>query len=221
MRKHAPFWICLTSATLLFSAATGACAAEFAAQFINENYARVQQLPDGFHTPLKNRLEEPAPMSIESVKTISTAQLLDFIPQNRPVLVYADWLLSGEVDAYDDVIPGSVWLPNLGMHESKAADRAAQALAEKIKREKPDNYPVVVYCQNPHSWLSYNALMRLKRLGLKNLYWYRGGIMSWMNTRPALQTEKTTARIGMAWLFKPPANAIPPAAPAAQNSPKR
>ena len=42
------------------------------------------------------------------------------------------------------------------------------------------NRPLVVYCQSVRCRESYNALLRLRVLGYRSLFWYRGGLDSWL-----------------------------------------
>jgi rhodanese-related sulfurtransferase len=39
--------------------------------------------------------------------------------------------------------------------------------------------PIVLYCQGPQCWMSYNAALRAINLGYKNVLWYRGGLEAW------------------------------------------
>lgn len=41
-------------------------------------------------------------------------------------------------------------------------------------------YPIVIYCNDPMCWLSYNASLRAVNAGYTNVYWYRGGLQAWM-----------------------------------------
>jgi rhodanese-related sulfurtransferase len=39
---------------------------------------------------------------------------------------------------------------------------------------------VVFYCKNSMCWMSYNSALNAVAAGYKNVYWYRGGIDSWV-----------------------------------------
>ena len=40
--------------------------------------------------------------------------------------------------------------------------------------------PIVFYCKNSMCWMSYNSALHAVAAGFKNVYWYRGGLDSWV-----------------------------------------
>ncbi len=76
-------------------------------------------------------------------------------------------------------IPGSVWLPNVGLAELDPvlsryfADNLARLGAGSTRRG------FLFYCQ-ADCWMSWNAVRRASReLGYRNVYWYPFGIDGW------------------------------------------
>jgi rhodanese-related sulfurtransferase len=38
---------------------------------------------------------------------------------------------------------------------------------------------LVLFCESPQCWLSYNASLRAASHGYTNVQWYRGGLAAW------------------------------------------
>ena len=76
-----------------------------------------------------------------------------------------------------DNIPGSVWLPGVGLAEMSPALETyfRKGLARATKNNTA--VPVVIYCRE-HCWWSWNAAMRTASWGYK-VYWFPGGVEEW------------------------------------------
>lgn len=75
-------------------------------------------------------------------------------------------------------IPGSVWLPNVGLGELEDdwSDYFSHHLSKLTKGNKQT--PIVLYCR-ADCWMSWNAIKRAAEWGYNNLYWFRDGTDAW------------------------------------------
>jgi PQQ-dependent catabolism-associated CXXCW motif protein len=83
-------------------------------------------------------------------------------------------------------LPGSVWLPNVGLGELPASTAAwlARRLEELTGGTKTK--PLVFYCERD-CWMSWNAAKRAHReLGYRRVHWYPDGIQGWEEAGLAL-----------------------------------
>lgn len=132
--------------------------------------------PDGYHT---GALHSPTPLSTPFAKVINTGDLVAMLASSqKPVVI--DVLQPPQNSYSKRVIPSSLWINGLSVHDEKAnqqIDAQSLKVLEAFKVDKTS--PIVAYCLNWECWLSYNALYRLSLLGYTNLYWYRGGINAW------------------------------------------
>lgn len=132
----------------------------------------------------------PTPKHSEHAETLDTAALLTLLkmPQ-KPALLDVQPLPWSNVFIQKNErrhIPGSIWLPNVGMGELK--DDWNEYFQEHLKRATNGDkgYPIVLYCR-ADCWMSWNALKRANEWGYTNLYWYRNGTDEW------LQLEQETS----------------------------
>ena len=71
-------------------------------------------------------------------------------------------------------LPGAIWLRGAGSARyNKLGSLHMKITGGDLSR------PVVVFCLSAECWLSYNAALRLKKIGYKNVFWYRGGTEAW------------------------------------------
>lgn len=75
-------------------------------------------------------------------------------------------------------LPGSIWLPNVGLGELDAQWSAyfREHLARLTGSDK--QFPVVVYC-TADCWMSWNAVKRASSWGYSNLFWFAEGTDGW------------------------------------------
>jgi PQQ-dependent catabolism-associated CXXCW motif protein len=76
-------------------------------------------------------------------------------------------------------IPGSVWLPNVGL--GVLPDDLMILFERELKRLTGGDRgrPVVFYC-DADCWMSWNAAKRARHeLGYGRVYWYPDGVESW------------------------------------------
>lgn len=75
-------------------------------------------------------------------------------------------------------IPGSVWLPNVGLGELGADyESYLRASLERLTGGRLDR-GVMFYCL-ADCWMSWNAAKRAVSLGYRPVYWYRDGMDGW------------------------------------------
>jgi PQQ-dependent catabolism-associated CXXCW motif protein len=126
---------------------------------------------------LQTEVGTPTPKALPADigKTITTQELSRFIAERNPLLV--DVL--NEKHQY--TIKDAFWLPEGGQPGNYAdanQDSFEEGLSLLIK--DPTTDPIVFFCLGARCWESYNAVLRARSAGFKNLYWYRGGINAWM-----------------------------------------
>lgn len=77
------------------------------------------------------------------------------------------------------VIPGSVWLPNVGKGAPEADEIAYFKIRlDAMRAERPES-GFLFYCYID-CWVSWNAARRAVRLGYAPVYWYPDGVDGWM-----------------------------------------
>lgn len=123
---------------------------------------------------LQTDLSGPTPISIPSVRTITTAELTGLLSEQSPIVLDTmlySWGLS---------VPGAVGLKNIGLGGS-FEDDAQKTLSRVLQRLTRDNRdrPVVAVGFNALRFDGYNLAIRLTALGYTNVYWYRGGREAW------------------------------------------
>lgn len=171
-RPFAPF-VALTVAILAGTVAP-AWAEEATALFDARGYrAREFRAPTG---------TDPPP----GVSVIGTEELLRLVESGRvlPVDVLSaprrpDSLPAGALwlpQPRND-IPGSLWLPDLGLADP-GPDREARfrSAIEAALKHRPR--PLAVYCR-VDCWLSWNAAKRIAGWGIADVRWYPGGSDAW------------------------------------------
>ena len=114
---------------------------------------------------------DPTPMSIPGARMIRTADLVTLMSTKAKPLVL-------DFSSGAHVIPGAVSVPYL----SSTGDLQT-VLDENLPgwRQSLDT-PVVTMSHGPFGWQSYNASLQLVSLGLRNVYWYRGGEAAWSSS---------------------------------------
>lgn len=131
--------------------------------------------------PFDGKLSEtgsgPTPAQIPGVTTVSARQAACLIDTLGPDLLVAAVLRD------KDVIPGSY---DFAYASAKGSfdDRIQTVLVDDLKifndYTRKDQRPVLVYCHHENCRLSYNAVLRMKASGYKNIYWLREGLQAWL-----------------------------------------
>lgn len=76
-------------------------------------------------------------------------------------------------------IPGASSIVSLGADPSDhAADARALTAVNQLTKRNLDR-PVLVYCHHASCQLSYNAALRLRQLGYRQILWMREGLQGW------------------------------------------
>jgi rhodanese-related sulfurtransferase len=128
-------------------------------------------------------LESRTPMSVPGAATVDTREAAFWLRDYAAVPIYA----AGWTTEVPECLPGTLLIDWIAW---AAADRPdidgftdaalLQRLREVMTTLVPDkSTPLVVYCDGPECWDSYNAVLRLSALGYEKLYWYRGGLPAW------------------------------------------
>ena len=124
----------------------------------------------------------PTPLEIPGAKRILTADLFARMRLPEPPVLFD--VLGAEPH---ESLPGAIWLPGAG--QGRSFDDAVQVqLAKLLELATRGNQrrALVFFCASKSCWLSYNAALRVVRLGYKEVYWYRGGIEAWLDAGHAV-----------------------------------
>lgn len=134
-----------------------------------------------FGVPPTNKLRSshfhaPTPTSIPGGGVVTTDQLAGAMQNSQQLLLI-------------DVLGGQYTLPNAlsapGMAQpGNYRDRVQQQTNQWLNQITggDSGATLVIYCSDPHCWLSYNASLRAIAAGYANVYWYRGGLQAWNMT---------------------------------------
>ncbi|MBE9539298.1 MAG: hypothetical protein IMF06_09470 [Proteobacteria bacterium] len=128
------------------------------------------------------------PDSVPGASTLSTEQLVTLIEEESALLINvvsatyrpetptaaAQWLIP-EAKMH---IPGSIWLPNVGLATLDAQFMAYFARELQRATRGQLDHPLVFYCQ-VNCWGSWNAVQRAGEFGYSNRYWYPEGQEGW------------------------------------------
>lgn len=132
-------------------------------------------------------INSPVPATISGGKVIHTQALAKLLEEEGSVIVdVSNTPKRPEGMALDlpwlplpqDAIPGSIWIPDVGMAEVSAP--LDEFFREELS-EATDGHldaTVVIYCHE-QCWLSWNAAKRAINYGYRNVHWYPEGIEGW------------------------------------------
>lgn len=126
---------------------------------------------------------QPTPLTAPGGRLIGTKELRDKLRSKIPPVVIA-----AMNDPYS--LPGAVAL-DYAATGGTFNDATQTKLAASLKKltEGNKHKEVVIYCHHSKCWLSYNAILRVSRLGYTNLRWYRGGVEAWIEA--GLELDET------------------------------
>lgn len=120
-------------------------------------------------------MHSATPNQIPGGQVITTKELVQLL-QNGP----------GAGTVVLDILGSSRRLPNAifaaqASHAGSFDDPIQQQFGQMLQRATHGNHdaPLVLYCQGPQCWNSYNASLRAISLGYRNVLWYRGGLEAW------------------------------------------
>lgn len=139
---------------------------------------------------LESNVGSRTPLLVPGGRRITTAALQKMLA-SEPATVVVDVLDS----QHPRTVRGAKFLPGLGnggSTDDQLQPRFATALAQATDNRKVR--PVVFFCYGAECWESYNAVLRAAAAGYINLYWYRGGILSWQAA--GLPTDATPSPSG-------------------------
>jgi PQQ-dependent catabolism-associated CXXCW motif protein len=127
----------------------------------------------------------PTPGVLPGATVLDSAQAQKLASDGKTWLVFVEsaerssapprsWLASPKT-----VIPGSVWLPNVGRGAPETDEIAYfKRQLDDMRAQKPDA-GFLFYCYID-CWVSWNAARRALRLGYSPVYWYPEGIDGWL-----------------------------------------
>ncbi|HEX5077859.1 MAG TPA: quinoprotein dehydrogenase-associated putative ABC transporter substrate-binding protein, partial [Geminicoccaceae bacterium] len=138
--------------------------------------------PDGYRT---ERYRAATPATLEGATVVDTAALRKLIESDRPILIDVMSKPTGpEGEAAwqpppPKHLPGSVWLPNVGLGSLSPEFAAYFADNLEALTEGDAARPRVFYC-DANCWFGYNAAKRaVRELGYSHVYWYPEGVEGW------------------------------------------
>jgi rhodanese-related sulfurtransferase len=113
------------------------------------------------------------PLQIPGAKLIKTDELKTLWTAS-PALVVIDVLGNAKM------IKGAVGMVGSGEDRmfGTVKDKFPKVLDALTGGDKEK--PIVFYCKNSMCWMSYNSALHAVAAGFKNVYWYRGGLDSWV-----------------------------------------
>jgi PQQ-dependent catabolism-associated CXXCW motif protein len=127
----------------------------------------------------------PTPGDLPGATVVDSAQAQKLASDGKTWLVFVEsterssapprgWLASPKT-----VIPGSIWLPNVGKGAPEADEIAYfKRQLDDMRGQKPDA-GFLFYCYID-CWVSWNAARRALRSGYGPVYWYPEGIDGWL-----------------------------------------
>ncbi|MBP2299402.1 rhodanese-like domain-containing protein [Azospirillum picis] len=147
--------------------------------------------PDGFR---QSDYRSPTPDGLDGAETVDTPGVQALLAGGsvRPIFVQrlerstlpgGPWLQSRPYRQ----IPGSVWLPNVGVGAPDAETMSWFTAQLDHVTGSDRNRDILFYCLSD-CWLSWNAAKRAVLLGYARVHWYPAGIDGWMEA--GLPTEE-------------------------------
>lgn len=117
----------------------------------------------------------PTPNQIPGGQVITTKGLLPLLQGTQGVTpVVLDVL--GSAQQLPNAIPATM-AAQAGSFKDPIQQQFGQMLQQVTRGNR--EVPLVLYCQGPQCWMSYNAALRAINLGYRNVLWYRGGLEAW------------------------------------------
>ena len=148
-------------------------------------------MPDGYRM---TDYRSPTPAMLPGAVTVDTAQAralveggqavaINVLKLDRSTLPGGPWIVAKPFSQ----IPGSVWLPNVGLGAlTPELEGYFRTNLESLTKGSRDR-GVLFYCL-ADCWMSWNAAKRALEMGYSRVYWYRDGVDGW--TEAGLPTEE-------------------------------
>lgn len=121
----------------------------------------------------QSQMHAPTPTAVPGASAVSTAALAGAIASGQQLLLID--VLGGQYSLPRALVAPALASP--GSLNDRVQQQASQWLSQITGGRR--DLPIVIYCSDPHCWLSYNAVLRTVAAGYDNVYWYRGGITAW------------------------------------------
>jgi PQQ-dependent catabolism-associated CXXCW motif protein len=148
---------------------------------------------------LKEDVGSPTPLTIPGAVVVTTPELAKLIKSDSNLL-----LIDALGDPHELSLPNATRIPFAGNFGSLHDDDDTQRkLAIRLGNLTADNLDkrIVFFCQGEECWESYNAGLRAKNAGYRDIVWYRGGLSAWRawvaagssDSRLAMQSISQTA----------------------------
>jgi PQQ-dependent catabolism-associated CXXCW motif protein len=133
---------------------------------------------------LERNVANFTPLIIQGGRVIGTGELESALHRGTlegvPFLAIDAWR---RPDRKED-IPGSIYIEHAGDYGTFEDDRQKKLKDELAKLTNNNlNMPLVFFCAGVKCWESYNAALRAINLGYSKVYWYRGGVSSWIEAK--------------------------------------
>jgi PQQ-dependent catabolism-associated CXXCW motif protein len=136
----------------------------------------------------QDALRSPTPASVPGGRVVDTAGVARLVEREKaalidvlPAPIRPPDLAPGTLWMPEERrnIPGSLWLPAVGM--PVLSDALTAYFADGLRRATGGNKaaPVIIYCR-PDCWLSWNAAKRAAAMGYSRVYWYPDGVEGWV-----------------------------------------
>ncbi|MEO8458964.1 MAG: rhodanese-like domain-containing protein [Dokdonella sp.] len=134
----------------------------------------------------QDAMHAPTPTSIPGGRVIDTVNLLSMLSHQPPIPVVLVDAVGWPMKLPNAVT--AVFAAQAGSFQDQSQQQFGQLLQSATQGNR--SQPVVVYCADPHCWMSYNAALRAINLGYQNVFWYRGGIASWQQAGLPTQPQQ-------------------------------
>ena len=115
------------------------------------------------------------PTAAPGVTTVSTEQLSEMLENTEPLVI------DTMSNSWDRSVPGAVGLDFRGNTHGTFDDTIQRRLETKVRELTDGNMgkPIVAMSFNVAFFDSYNLALRLRHMGYRNVFWYRGGREAW------------------------------------------
>ena len=117
----------------------------------------------------------PTPLTIPGITKVTTVELMEAIQAGHPMV-----LIDVVGQKHTTTIKGAIPLPYAGASGS-FRDQVQTRLTDVLNGllQGRAEATLVFFCGGAKCWESYNAALRARAAGFKNILWYRGGLEAW------------------------------------------